>query len=249
MKKYLLLIGLFFLCWSCSKPSDCVESSGPTVTKTFEVTPFTRLFVNQGIEVVIKQGSTYQVVVETGQNLIDAIAVTQDASTLYLKDNTTCNWVRDFGQTKIFITAPNIENIYSKTNQNISSDGILLYPVLRLFAFDQESDGLNGAGSGDFYLAVNNSQLVIETNTVARFYISGFTDEALFNFYSGDARIESQNLNAQNIKVFHRGSNDMIVRPIQKIEGKLVSTGNIILKNNPPINTLQSLYTGQIIFN
>ena len=249
MKKCTLLIGWLFLCISCSKPTDCVESTGPIVTKNFAVTPFTRLFVNQGIEVIIKQGPTYQVLVSTGKNLIDDIDVTQDASTLYLKDNTTCNWVRDFGQTKILITAPNIENIYSKTDRNISSDGVLLYPVLRLYAFDQESDGLNGAGSGDFYLAVNNSQLVVETNTVARFYISGATDEALFNFYSGDARIESQNLNAQNIKVFHRGSNDMIVRPIQKIEGKLFSTGNIILKNNPPTNTLQSLYTGQIIYN
>ena len=90
---------------------------------------------------------------------------------------------------------------------------------------------------------------MIESNNVARFFISGTTTQANFNLYSGDSRIEAQNLVAQNITVFHRGSNDMMVRPIQKIEGKLVSTGNIIVKNNPPINTLQSLYTGQIIYN
>lgn len=249
MKKRIIIIGLFFILFSCSKPSDCIESVGGKVLKNFDVTPFTKIFVNRGIEVIIKQGATYKVTVATGENLIDDIQVTQDATTLYLKDNTTCNWVREYGQTKVYITAPNIENIYSKTERNISSDGVLTFPILRFYAFDQESDGFEGAGTGDFYFIVNNSQVVVESNNVARFFISGVTNEALFNFYSGDSRIEAQNLFAQNIKIFHRGSNDMIVRPIQKIEGKLISTGNIIVKNNPPINTLQSLYTGQIIYN
>ncbi len=249
MKKIAVFIGLIAVLLSCSKPGDCIESSGAETFKNFEVAPFTKIFVNRGIEVILKQGPIYKVTVATGQNLIDDIVVTQDANTLYLKDNTTCNWVREYGQTKVYITAPNVESIYSKTDRNISSDGVVTYPILRFFAFDQESDGFEGAGSGDFYFTINNGQIVIESNNVARFFISGTTTQANFNLYSGDSRIEAQNLVAQNITVFHRGSNDMMVRPIQKIEGKLVSTGNIIVKNNPPINTLQSLYTGQIIYN
>ena len=249
MKKIFLNIVLFLTIFSCSKPTDCIETAGPIVSKDFQIVPFTTLFVNRGIEVIIKQGSSYKVTVTTGSNLINDIEVTQNATTLFLKDNTTCNWVRQYGQTKVYITAPNIENIYSKTERNISSDGVLTYPILRFSAFDQESDGFEGAGSGDFHFIIVNTQIVVETNNVARFYLSGATNQALFNFYAGDSRLEAQNLIAQNIAVFHRGSNDMIVHPVQKIEGKLISTGNIIVKNNPPINTLQSLYTGQIIYN
>ena len=96
---------------------------------------------------------------------------------------------------------------------------------------------------------VNNSQLVIENNNVSRYYISGNTDEALLNFYAGDGRIEAPNLIAQSIKVYDRGSNDMIVRPIQSITGTMVSTGNIILMDYPPIVDVQQLYIGHIIYN
>jgi len=71
---------------------------------------------------------------------------------------------------------------------------------------------------------------VIENNNVSRYFITGNTVEALLNLYAGDGRIDAQNLTAQTIKVYHRGSNDMIVRPIQSITGKMLSTGDIILK-------------------
>ena len=90
---------------------------------------------------------------------------------------------------------------------------------------------------------------MIENNNVSRYFITGNTGQALLNFYAGDGRIDATNLIAQDIQVFHRGSNDMIVNPIQSITGKMVSTGNIILKNNPPVVDVQQLYTGHIIFN
>ena len=41
----------------------------------------------------------------------------------------------------------------------------------------------------------------------------------------------------------------MIVRPTESITGKMVSTGNVILKNNPPIVDVQQLYHGRVIYN
>ena len=71
----------------------------------------------------------------------------------------------------------------------------------------------------------------------------------IINFWSGDSRIEASNLIAQNVSVFHRSSNDMVVHPIQSITGKMVSTGNVILKNNPPIVDVLQLYQGHLIYN
>ncbi len=249
MKKLICFIGLFILLISCEKPSECIESTGKTITKDIAVTAFNRVEVYQGIEVVITQGSEYKVEIETGENLIGDIEVTQTGSVLKLIDNSTCNWVRQYGQTKVKIIAPNIEEIYSKSDRNISSNGILSYPILRLFSLDKDGDGKNGAGTSDFILNLNTTELVIQTNTVSRFFISGETIDANFNFYAGDPRIEAQNLSAQNITIYHRGSNDMIVKPIQNVSGKLLSTGNVILKNNPTSNTLTAYYKGQVIFN
>ena len=96
---------------------------------------------------------------------------------------------------------------------------------------------------------MNNQSLTIANNNVSRFFLSGQTNTATFNFYFGDGRIEAQNLIAQNVVVYHRGSNDMIVNPIQSVTGVLNSTGNLILKNVPPVHSpLDALYTGHVIY-
>lgn len=255
MKPFIILICSLFIIASCEKPSDCIEATGAIILKDFTIDmptqqdSITQIYVERGIELIVKQGPIFKVTVETGENLIDGISVKRDGTTLYLKDNTTCNWVREYGQTKVYVTTPKLENIYSKTERNISSNGVLTFPTLRLFALDQDGDGKDGAGTNDFFIQVNNNQLVIETNNVARFYINGQTNEGLFNFYEGNSRIEAQNLIVKNIKVFHRGANDMVVHPTQSIVGKMVSTGNIILKNTPPVVTVQELYQGHLIYN
>jgi hypothetical protein len=173
------------------------------------------------------------------------IEVSVNRGLLTLKDNTTCNWVREYGNTVVYVTAPNITELHSKTERPIASNGILTYPILRLIAMDLT----DGAGTGDFNIQVNNSQVVIENNNVSRYYISGQTDVLSVNFYDGNGRFNGGNLTTKKINVYHRGSNDMVVNPSESIIGKMVSTGNVILKNNPPIVDVQQLYHGRVIYN
>ena len=245
MKKIILLVGLIFINFGCSKPSECIESTGSIITKDFPVADFSKITVHQGISLVITEGPVNKVEVQTGENLMSNIQATVVDGLLTLKDNTTCNWVRDYGNTVVFITAPNITEINSKTERIIASNGILTYPILRLIAMDLS----DGAGTGDFNIQVNNSQTVIENNNVSRYYISGQTDNLSVNFYNGNGRFSGDNLSAKSIYVYHRGSNDMIVKPTESITGKMVSTGNVILKNNPPIVDVQQLYHGRVIYN
>ena len=245
MKKIILLVGLISLFIGCSKPSECIEATGSIITKVFTVPNFDKIIVHQGISLVIKEGPIYKVEVQTGENLISNIEVSVNEGLLTLKDNTTCNWVREYGNTEVYVTAPNITELHSKTERLIASNGVLTYPILRLISMDLS----DGAGTGDFNIQVNNSQVVIENNNVSRYYISGQTNELLVNFYDGNGRFTGNNLNAKKIVVFHRGSNDLIVKPTESITGKMVSTGNVILKNNPPIVDVQQLYHGRVIYN
>lgn len=249
MKKIILILSIVFLFTNCSKPSDCIEASGNKTIKTIEVgtNTFHDIFVEKGVGVVLKIGTEFKVEVQTGENLQDGISVEFKNDGLYIKDNSTCNWVRDYGQTIVYVTTPTLDylNVNSKTEQNIDSDGVLNHGIIRLYAMDLGP----GAGTNDFHIQVNTNQIVVENNNVSRYYLSGNTNNASFNFYEGNGRIEAQNLTAQTINVFHRGSNDMIVKPIQSIEGKMVSTGNVILKNNPAIVNVQQLYQGKVIYN
>jgi len=233
---------------ACEKPSDCVESSGPTITKEVAVEPFKKIKVYRGIEVVITEGSEYKVEIVAGSNFIDNVEVRQNGDQLIFKDDLSCNWVRAYGNTKILVTTPTLEEVYSKTDRNISSSGVLTFPYISFVAIDKDGDGESGAGTGDFILNINNDYLNIANNNVSRFYITGQTNTANFNFYFGDGRIEAENLIAQNILVYHRGSNDMIVKPIQSITGIMNSTGNIVLKNVSPIVDVQELFQGRVVY-
>ena len=249
MKKLSLVLFIFLIFNSCEKPSDCIESSGAIITKDIPVTNFKKIKVYRGIEIIITQGTEYKIQIVAGENFIDNIEVKQNGDQLIFKDNTRCNWVRDYGQTKILVTTPTLEEVYSKTDRNISSNGLLTFPNLTFLSLDKDADGESGAGTGDFILNVNNETLTIANNNVSRFFLSGQTLKADFNFYFGDGRIEAEDLIAKEIKVYHRGSNDMILFPVDKISGVMNSTGNIILKNVPLIIDVAELYQGSIIYN
>jgi hypothetical protein len=246
MRKLLFAFSVFLLFNSCSKPSDCVESTGDIITKNFEVSAFNVVYVHKGIEMVLTQGTEFKVEVRTGENLMNDISVKVEENVLILRDNTTCNWVREYGHTIVYVTTPTLDffDIYSRTDRNITSNGVLTYPILRLDSMDLDE----GAGTNDFHIQVDNYQTVIQNNNVSRYYISGQTNEVLLNFYDGHGRFFGENLTAKNIKVFHRGSNDMVVHPTESITGKMVSTGNVILKNVPPIVDVEELYQGRVIY-
>ncbi len=245
MKKSIFLIGLVLLFFGCANPKECIESTGTIITKEITVADFDKIIVHQGIGLVITEGPNFNVEVKTGENLMSNIEVKVVDGVLSLKDKSTCNWVREYGNTMVYVTAPNITEIHSKTEKTITSNGVLSYPILRLIAMDLS----DGAGTGDFNIQVNNFQTVIENNNVSRYYISGQTDDLRINFYDGNGRFMGDNLIAKSIDVYHRGTNDIIVKPIERIVGKMVSTGNVILRNTPPIVAVEQLYQGRVVYN
>ncbi len=243
MKKYILFVFVLILS-GCGISEDCVKNAGNPMTKEFVISNFDKIRVHAGIALVVKEGPDFKVTIQSGTNIIGNIEINKEGDFLVAKDNSTCNWTRDFKAATVYVTAPNIIEIHSKTEQDIYSDGTLTFPILRLFALNEDE-----AGTGDFYFNINNGQTVIESNHVSNFNISGNTAELLCNFYFGTGKFNGENFICQNIKIFQRGSNDMILKPIQSISGKILNTGNVILKNNPPIIDVQQLFSGHLILN
>ena len=249
MKKYLLYCVAVLLFIQCEKPIDCVKSSGPVKSKVFEGLTFTKLLVNKRIAVVITQGDQYKVEVKTGENLINDIEVTLSGDLLTLSDNTSCNWVRDYGETVVYITAPNITDIYSKTEQNITSNGVLTYPSLHLTLLD-DNDGFSGTGTGDFHLQVSNDYVFVENNEVGRFFISGTTLILNINFAEGGGVFHGENLYANHIGFYHRGSNDLYIRPILSLEGDIYNVGDVNCYSRLPAENVnvRKHYRGSLIY-
>lgn len=241
-KLYFLIASLLLV--SCGLSEDCITSRGTTVIQEITVAPFENIYVYPGIEMIIEQGDSYTIRIESGSNFSEQISAVVENNALLLKDSSGCNWVRDYGGTKVYVTAPNIVEIYSNTEQVIRSNGILRFPMLRLYSMDF----FGGVGTGDFILEVENSQLVVQSNHVSGFHITGKTDQMLLRIYNGNGRFEGANFLAKEIIVFHRGANDLTIHPLETLSGDIYSTGNIISVNHPVNVQVNQHYSGILQF-
>ena len=139
MKKFVLHITFFcflILVTSCGISEDCFKGNGNQITQTFPLENFTKIKVYDGVGLVVKEGPNYEVKVVTSDNIIDDLDVKLNGDMLVVKDNSSCNIARDYGQTTVYLTAPNLTEIHSKTDQEIRSDGVLNYSDLKLFSID-----------------------------------------------------------------------------------------------------------------
>jgi hypothetical protein len=247
MKKLVYIVS-FLLIVACDSENagDCFQKTGAIIQKELTVDVFDKILVNRDIELIIKEGVTQKVIMETGKNLInDVEAIVLDGK-LTLTDNNSCNYVRDYGITKVYITSPNITEIRSSTQYDISSDGVLTYPSLTIFSEDFSAP--ESFTSGNFNLEINNNSFSLVFNNLSNCFISGQTNTLNITFASGTSRFEGRDLMAQNVQMWNRSSNDMIVNPQQSIKGKILGTGDVISINIPPIIEVEEVYKGCLIF-
>ena len=246
MKKIITILVCVVTLVSCGLSEDCVKNSGSKESREFDLGTFERVKVNKGIGLVVKQGPEYNVRIEAGKNVFEELEVKLVGDMLVVEDQSSCNWTRDYGEITVFVTAPYLIELHSKTEQKIESDGVLHSRIIRLFSMDLS----DGAGTGDFHLTVNsNEYVIIESNNVSNFYIKGDCNNLNVAFFWGNGIFYGEEIAVTNsIYVFQRGSNDMIFRPTSRIYGDIYSVGNVILKSLPLQDDIIEHYTGRVIY-
>ncbi|MFC0604122.1 head GIN domain-containing protein [Winogradskyella pulchriflava] len=246
MRKRVYILLLFVFACNSEDANDCFQTSGHIIQEEVTVSNFEKILVNRGVELIIKEATDYKVTIETGENLINDVKAEIVGDQLVLTDNNTCNYVRDYGITKVYVEAPNLTEIITSSQYEIVSDGVLSYDDLTLYSEDVNTGSQFTVG--DFRLTINSVELNIVSNNISSFYIDGNVTNLFVGFYSGSGRFEGENLIAQNISVYHRGSNDMIVNPQLSLAGELRGTGDLISVNEPPLVDVEEIYIGQLIF-
>ena len=233
--------------FSCNKEDawGCVQSAGAPETQVLSVDPFDKILVNRDIELVVKQGEDYKVEIQTGKNLLSNIEVTVVDTQLQLTDTNSCNFVRDFGLTKMIVTTPFLKEIRSSTQYLTSTQGVLNVDNLTLISDNFNSSYLN---IGDFDMEINSQSLNVVANGLSVFKISGLTESLSVGLYTSLCEFKGANLIAQHVTVFQRSSHDIIVNPRQSLTVDIRSVGDVISVHRPPVVELEQYYSGQLLF-
>ena len=88
----------------------------------------------------------------------------------------------------------------------------------------------------------------ITSDNYSNFFLSGNT--RYFNVYiaDGDTRLEAADFPADIVEIQHRGTNKLIVHPLQTIKGEIRSTGDVISVRRPENVSIETFYSGRLIF-
>ena len=172
--KHSLYILISFLLLSCNGENvpNCFQNAGDIIEKNFEVAPFTEITVFERIELVVTDAPTQKVVVQTGEYLMPDIDVQVEDGRLKLYNNNACNLTREYGITKVFVSAPNLTEIRNSSGLAVRSEGVLSYDSLQLISEDaNEEDSFHT--DGDFRVDIDCESFSVVVNNLSSIYITG----------------------------------------------------------------------------
>lgn len=239
------LFSVFCSLFSCDSESanDCLRTSGNVIKREIlDIPTFDKIKIEEGIELILFQSTEQKIEIETGENLMNDVSVEVIDGGLVIKNNISCNWFRNYNPAKAYVTFTDIHRIYSVSQHKIHSNQTLHFDKIEL------SSGVFGEGvASEFDLDIVCDQININANDVTYIRLSGSSNYMFVGFWAGVPRLEAENFKVNYIDLFQRSSNDMILHPIQEIKGNIYSTGDVIIKNAPPVIEVQDHYSGTLI--
>ncbi len=247
MKKLFFIIPLVFTACNSEDALDCFQTKGDTIVTEFTMPAFSKIRIEDDVSLVIRQGDVQEVLIETGENLLNDVSVSVEGETLVVRDDNRCNFVRDFGITKAIVTTPVLTEIRNSSEFHVTGEGVLQFPFLELIS--NTSGGVEGSRkSGDFTLTIQCEDFRVDANGFSGFYIDGFSEKVSIAFQDEVPRFEGPDLIANEIRILHRSANKMIVNPQEILRGEILSTGDVISVNRPPVVEVEEIFTGRLIF-
>ncbi|WP_342155892.1 head GIN domain-containing protein [Joostella sp. CR20] len=240
----MLTIVLFCACNS-EDANNCIQSAGSIIKEERVVDAFTRVLVNEGISLVVKQGEEFKVEVESGENLLNDIEATVEGNQLVLTNNNVCNLFRDYELTTIYVTAPNFTEIRSATQREVRSEGVITGDKLIVYSENYQNNEYLTSATISLNVDVNTFQIVF--NGISNIFMEGKATNLSINFASGNSRFEGRDFPVENATIYHRSSNDIIVNASTTLKGDIYSTGDVISVGSPENIAINEHYKGKLI--
>lgn len=121
--RLVLGVALWFL-YACNSENapDCLQNTGDLVRDEVVLPPFDKITVFEEVALVLREGAEQRVEIQTGEFLRDEVTAMVEGDRLLLRNTNGCNLFRSYGETVVFVTAPNITEIRSSTGRTIRSE-------------------------------------------------------------------------------------------------------------------------------
>jgi hypothetical protein len=249
MKKRLILfsvplLALLFVS-GCKKENlcDCFKNTGSDIREDRAIGAFKEIQIEGKIDLVLTQDTTERIYVVAGKNLIDEIETSVNGGRLYIRDHSTCNFVRGYSRHKtVYASVHHLNTLFFESSGTVTATNTLQDSL-----FDVESID----GSGFVNLKVIEKVIYINLHTgPADIRVNG--DAPLMYLYSGgNGVIHAESKACPQIYLTNRGTGDLYITSTADtssiLHAELTSTGYVYCSGRPAKLQKSESGTGRLI--
>lgn len=224
-----LLLPACLLLNSCKRENmfDAVKGTGKRVTETRNISGFTKIHMEDKIDVYFTQSidSSYEVKVEGGSHLIPLIKTEVVDGELRIKNDNKFDWMRSYkkSEIKVFVKAPHLISLTSDAVGNFYCNDTL----------HEDRIDYSLGNSGDVYLKVDCNILNGHFHGAGDAYLSGNVHNEN-DFYSvGQSFINAENLNTNYTWIYYNSSGEAHIRVFGLLFAILPGSGNVYYTGTP----------------
>ncbi len=233
-----LLAAVCILLTSCGKDQlfDFAKSTGKNVTITRKVdNNFTKIFLNNDVDLVITQGGTYSIKVEGGENLLPGIETSISDSILTIKNTNTFNWLRSYDR-KItaYVTLPHILDLHYEATSTVTNTDTIREDSLFVIA-------TGGSGYIKLLVDIGSSHFSINKGSVDM-DISGKSG-VNYIYSNGFGPFHCLDLKTETTFISNFSTNDCYINVGYFLGYNITGLGNIYYQGLPEI--VPDLVSGQ----
>ncbi len=232
---------MLFLACNTEHVDDCFTNTGPDKTEDRVVDPFHTIELYNNVNLVIKQGNTYKIEVEGGENILSSIKTDVSDSALIIRNTMKCNWVRSYNrEVTVIATVPSIREIRYEGSGDVNTENQLLLDSLYV-------NIRGGAGSFKLNLVVENLTLTLHYGTVDLIVNGTAMNTTIIAGSYG--LIDCRDLESNTVLIRNGGSNNSYINVKQKLDYTMYSSGSIYYRGSPSevFDTISGSGSGRLI--
>jgi hypothetical protein len=216
-----------FIYAGCQKDHlfDCFKSSGKTISESRDAIAFSNINLRDNVDLLIYPDTTPYIKVTAGDNLLDGIITELNGSTLYIRNDNRCNWMRSLSNKfTVEVGMSDPVNIHYEGSGDITSLDTIRSPEFQLDCYN---------GSGTITLLFNCSKTHIN-NHVGRadYHLSGRSGVS-YIYINDVATMDALELNTAFSYTRNRSTGDCTVNFSEELGAAIEYNGNIYYKGDP----------------
>lgn len=231
---------LLITCISCNKESrwDCIKRTGKSSTETRIVPPFSKIYLEDNIDVFITQGNTQEVKITTGSNLVSLVRTEVVNDELKIKNDNKCNWARSYknGAISLYLTMPDLKYVLVDGPGKVKSLNQLSCDTLVV----------RTKSTGDIDLTINANITYPQMHSTGDITLRG--KSAMVGVYhTGEGFLDCSGLQSDIAWTFAKTTGRESFNVSGSLSATITWTGDIYYSGNPATVNVKQIGTGKLI--